>query len=145
MTIRKKGLRRRRKTPIKKLTEKIPKHSFASGFEHTVAKDLKARDVSYEYEKLVIEYNQIRTYTPDFRLPNGIIVETKGKFTGADRTKHLLVKAQHPEYDIRIVFMRDNYLSKKSKKKYSDWCTRNNIKWALHLVPQEWIDEQPVH
>ena len=32
------------------------------------------------------------TYTPDFVLPNGVIIETKGRFVAADRRKHLEIK-----------------------------------------------------
>ena len=45
-----------------------------------------------------------RTYTPDFVLPNGIILETKGQFISDDRRKHKLIKQQHPDLDIRFVF-----------------------------------------
>ena len=35
-------------------------------------------------------------YTPDFRLPNRVLVETKGRFSAEDRLKHLLLRVQHP-------------------------------------------------
>ena len=41
-------------------------------------------------------------------LYNGIIIETKGRFTAADRRKHLLVRKQHPHLDIRFVFENSN-------------------------------------
>ena len=70
------------------------KYGYRSGLEKSVAADLKEREVAYEYEtvKLPYEVKETRTYTPDFILPNGIIVETKGRFTTADRKKHLLIK-----------------------------------------------------
>lgn len=37
-------------------------------------------------------------------LDNGILIEIKGYFTATDRKKHLLVKEQNPELDIRFVF-----------------------------------------
>ncbi len=132
-----------RKKRIRRV-DKNPKVKFASGFEQRTAKDLTSRGVDYKYEPLAFEYYQVRTYTPDFVLPNGIIVETKGKFVGQDRTKHLLVRKQHPDYDIRIVFMQNNLLRKNSKTRYGDWCDRNGIKWALGKVPEEWINEPPV-
>ena len=33
-------------------------------------------------------------------LPNGVLVEVKGRWTPENRKKHLLVRAQHPELDI---------------------------------------------
>jgi hypothetical protein len=59
-------------------------------------------------------------YCPDFRLPNGIYIETKGRFETADRKKHLLIKEQHPELDIRFVFTRSkSTISKTSKTTYA--------------------------
>lgn len=140
MEQRKKRKYRRRTAHVVK--EKKPVVKFASNFEQRVAKDLQSRKVPYQYESLVLEFVQVRSYTPDFVLPNGIIVETKGKFTSADRTKHLLVRKQHPDRDIRLLFMQNNKLRKNSKTKYGDWCDRYGIKWAVGAsVPDEWINE----
>lgn len=121
------------------------KHGYRSGLEEKVSKQLDELSVEYEYEKLKIVYevHEKRTYTPDFKiLSNGIIVETKGRFLGADRKKHLLVKKQHPEIDIRFVFSNSKAkLSKGSSTSYADWCNKNGFKWADKLVPQEWLDE----
>ena len=121
------------------------KHGYRSGLEEKVSKQLDELSVEYEYEKLKIVYevHEKRTYTPDFKiLSNGIIVETKGRFLGADRKKHLLVKKQHPELDIRFVFSNSKAkLSKGSPTSYADWCNKNGFKWADKLVPQEWLDE----
>jgi hypothetical protein len=79
-------------------------------------------------------------YTPDFVLPNGIIVETKGRFVVADRQKHLFVKAQHPELDIRFVFSNSKAkISKTSKTTYADWCTQHGFKYADKEIPNEWL------
>ena len=74
------------------------KHGYRSGLEDNISKDLKERKVTFEYETLKIKYevHENRTYTPDFILPNGVIIESKGRFTTVDRKKHLLVKKQHP-------------------------------------------------
>ena len=82
------------------------KYGYRSGLEHKISVYLEEHSVSYEYEKLKIEWEDLayRTYTPDFVLCNGIIIETKGMFTAADRRKHLAVKKQHPSLDIRFVF-----------------------------------------
>jgi hypothetical protein len=78
----------------------------------------------------------------DFELPNGILIETKGRFKPADRTKHLLIKQQHPELDIRFVFSNShNTLSKKSSTTYADWCDKHGFKWADKQIPRSWIDE----
>ena len=121
------------------------KHGYRSGLEEKVSKQLQELGVEYEYEKFKIAYsvNEMRKYTPDFKiLSNGIIVETKGRFLPADRKKHLLVKEQHPELDIRFVFSNSNAkLQKKSPTSYANWCDKNGFKWADKLIPQEWLDE----
>ena len=70
------------------------KYGYRSGLEHKISLDLEERRVKYLYEKVKIEWEDLayRMYTPDFVLPNGIIIETKGRFTVADRRKHLLIK-----------------------------------------------------
>jgi len=118
--------------------------TYRSKFEETVAKKLEDAGVNYSYESIKIQYevNQVRKYTPDFLLPNGIIIETKGRFVAADRMKHLRIKEQIPELDIRFVFQNPNVkLSKVSKTSYAQWCDKNGFKWAAKEIPQEWIDE----
>lgn len=83
------------------------------------------------------------TYTPDFVLANGIIVETKGRFITSDRQKHLMIKEQHPDLDIRFVFSNPNSkLYKGSKTTYADWCDKHGFKWAKEEIPLEWIKER---
>jgi len=88
------------------------------------------------------EVNEVRTYTPDFELPNGIIIESKGRFVAADRKKHLLVQRQFPELDIRFVFSNSKgKISKGSKTSYADWCDKHGYIYADKLIPEEWIKE----
>lgn len=98
------------------------------------------------YETLKIAYEKPAKkskYTPDFRLPNGVIIETKGRFLTADRQKHLLVKAQHPDLDIRFVFEQpQKTISKQSSTTYAAWCDKHGFKYAKGSVPREWIDER---
>ena len=75
---------------------------YRSGLEELIDQDLKNKGIDGEYEQHKISYTKPATshkYTPDFKLPNGIYVETKGRFTVFDRKKHLLIKEQHPELD----------------------------------------------
>ena len=80
------------------------KYGYRSGLELKIAETLKELKVKYDYEYIKIEWEDLayRTYTPDFVLFNGIIIETKGMFTAADRRKHLAIKKQHPKLDIRF-------------------------------------------
>ena len=118
----------------------MPK-KYKSDFERRIARNLRSRKIKVVYEPFRIKFTKEVTYTPDWVLPNGIIVESKGNFRPADRSKHLLIKEQHPEYDIRFLFIRNNKITKKSKTRYSDWCEQYGFKYAFLKIPQEWIDE----
>ena len=121
------------------------KHGYRSGLESKVSQQLKEAGVDFEYESLKIEYevNEVRKYTPDFRiLSNGIIVETKGRFLPADRKKHLLIQKQRPELDIRFVFTNSNAkLNKGAKSTYADWCRKHGFLYSDKLIPEEWLNE----
>ena len=121
------------------------KAGWRSGLESTIAKQLELLGVEYKYEGLRLKYTvpaSDHTYTPDFELPNGIIVETKGHWVLADRKKQLLVKQQHPDKDIRIVFSNSKTkIAKGSKTSYADFCNKHGIKFADKQIPKEWIDE----
>lgn len=97
------------------------------------------------YETLKVQYESPATqhrYTPDFPLPNGVIVETKGRFVAADRAKHLLVKAQRPDLDIRFVFSNSKAkLYKGSPTSYAAWCEKHGFKYADKLIPEAWLKE----
>jgi len=121
------------------------RHGYRSGLEHTVLDSLKERKCNAKYECFKIEWEDLkyRKYTPDFLLPNGIIIETKGRFTPADRMKHISIKKQHPDLDIRFVFSNSNAkLSKGAKTTYADWCDKNGFLYSDKDVPQEWVDEK---
>ena len=120
------------------------KHGWRSGLEERVAKELNEAGVGYEYESVKVKYDvhETRTYTPDFILKKGyIIVETKGRFTTADRKKHLLIKRQHPKLDIRFVFQTSRAkLYKGAKSTYADWCDKHGFMYADKSIPEEWLN-----
>lgn len=122
------------------------REGFRSGLEEIVADQLEANGLAVEYETQKIEYfkpARKAKYTPDFVLPNGIIVETKGRFVTADRQKHLLIKEQHPHLDIRFVFSNSrNRISKQSQTTYAMWCEKNGFKYADKLIPEAWLRER---
>lgn len=109
---------------------------YRSKFEASVAKV----NPSASYEPIKIGFIQPaknRSYTPDFVLPNGVIVETKGRFTYDDRMKHLWIRRQHPELDIRFVFQSLRTKIGKSKT-VVDWCKANGFVYAEKTIPLEW-------
>lgn len=103
----------------------------------------KVRDAAYEAIKIsYIIPSSSHSYTPDIILPNGIILEVKGRLVKADRDKHLLIKEQHPKLDIRFVFQNaNNKIRKGSQTTYAQWCKKNDIQWCEKTVPDSWIKE----
>ena len=119
------------------------RHGYKAGLEKSVLQSLMNRKCSAKYECMKVEWEDLayRTYTPDFLLPNGIIIETKCRFTPEDRRKHLLIKKQHPDLDIRFVFSNSkSKLRKGAKTTYGSWCERHGFLYSDKDVPQEWID-----
>jgi len=116
---------------------------FRSGLEYRVAKQLEDQGYAYEYEKTKVPYQKkVSTYLIDFELHNGIIIETKGRFKSEDRSKHLLIKAQHPNLDIRFVFSNSkSKLYKGSKQTYGGWCERHGFLYSDKVIPESWLLE----
>jgi len=130
-----------------------------SKFETRIAKNLEERGVNFTYETTSYNYQirpynakcqecgssniyETRKYTPDFFLPNGIIVEAKGRFKPSDRKLMKAVMSSNPELDIRMLFQNPNvWLTKSKKKNYGTWCDYENIKWDKKLIPQKWLEE----
>lgn len=97
--------------------------------------------VSYETTKL--PYVLKRKYNPDFtcvRADGSVFyIEVKGYFRMDDRNKIRACVECDPRPDIRMVFARDNTLSSKSDMKYSDWCDKHGVLWAVGEIPEEWF------
>ena len=122
-----------------------------SGLEEAVYNFLNNNNCMFVYEGIKIVYSSPetkKTYTPDFPISKcNIIVETKGAFQSADRKKMKLIKAQHPEFDIRFIFSNSKTkIGKKSKTTYAKWCELFGFKY--HCVqstklpfPKDWLSE----
>ena len=120
----------------------MKRKGFRSEFERGVAHWLIKNGITYEYELQYIAYQpKIKRYTPDFYLPKqNIFIEAKGFFDLADRQKHLLVRKQNPEFDIRFLFVNaNNKLNKSSKTTYGKWCDKYSILWAEQRIPKTWL------
>ena len=115
--------------------------AFRSGLEEKVADLLVDLGVEYEYESTKVDYVISHIYTPDFVLPNGVILECKGYWDAADRRKIKAVKQQNPELDLRMVFQSPfNTISKKSKTTYAKYCEKLNIPWCSFAnIPIKWL------
>lgn len=123
------------------------REGYRSGLEETIGKQLESRGLPVNFESVKIPYkvpSRISKYTPDFWLPNGIVIESKGRFVTKDRQKHMLVQAQHPDLDIRFVFSRSKTtISKASRTTYGMWCEKQGIPYADKLIPISWLTESP--
>ena len=116
---------------------------YRSMLEVCIAEDLESKGITFEYESLKIPYLKPESsYLADFELHNGIIIESKGMFVSTDRAKHLLIKKQHPELDIRFVFSNSSgKLYKGSKSTYASWCEKHGFLYSDKLVPECWLNE----
>jgi hypothetical protein len=135
----------------------------ASQYECDVVQSLIDRGLPYEYEPVKLEYEtnivkglckqcgaegrdvvQRRTYTPDLRLPNGIIVEVKGKFTAPKRNLMRQLVKSNPDIDLRFIFMRDNFYGgrKGTRRRYTGWAhTQGCVAVVGTEIPAEWFNE----
>jgi len=113
---------------------------FRSGFEGQVADDLSNNGVYWEYEQR--KYNLVipRSYTPDFVLGNGVVLEVKGYFDQEDRRLIKLFKEQHSDVDIRMVLQKPHQkLTKSGRMTYATWCDKYNVPWCEGpSIPKDW-------
>lgn len=119
---------------------------YRSGLESSVGAQLNAAKVRWEYESERIPFiPKTRSYTPDFIIKGKDVkmyVETKGRFFASDRSKHLLIKEQHPQLDIRFVFTNPNQkLYKGAKTTYGDWCEKHGFSFSKGSIPDSWLRE----
>ena len=122
---------------------------YRSGLEDRIAAQLENAGIPKVYEKYSIPYvvpASKHRYTPDFILPNGIIVEAKGIFEAADRKKHLLIREQYPHLDIRFVFSNaKTRISQGAKTTVAEWCEKHGFKYASREIPSSWFKETLKH
>jgi hypothetical protein len=106
-----------------------------------LAAQLNASGVKWSYETVKVPYLLEGTYNPDFVLDNGsgIIIEAKGLLDRDSKRKMVAVKKQHPELDIRFVFMQADKKIPGSKQTHGQWATKNGYLWAEGSIPQEWL------
>lgn len=119
--------------------------AYRSGLEEKLADQLESAGVTPVFEQYEARYEipaSTHKYTPDFVMPNGIIIEGKGLFGSDDRKKHTLIRQQHPGLDIRFIFSSSRTkLYKGSPTTYGAWCEKNGFKYADKIIPKEWLNE----
>ncbi len=111
---------------------------------------MKLAGCEFGYESEKIDYlkpAKKAKYNPDFVLRkrdgSPMYLETKGRFLTADRQKHILIRDQHPELDIRFVFQNARQkISKTSNTTYAKWCEDKGFKFSdKGIIPKEWLEE----
>lgn len=126
-------------------TERGIKHGYRSGLEVKIGDQIKQAGHEVRFEPFRIPYvvpQSKHTYTLDFLLDNGIIIEGKGIFDAQDRAKHLLLKQQYPELDIRFVFSRSKApIGPNAKTTMAQWCDKYGFKYADKEIPTAWYKE----
>lgn len=143
-------------TSRKRSTWKVKQFELRSKFEYTVAVALVEAGVEFGYEERSYPWWEklpravckscgekdcqvARSYTPDFFLPNGNIIEAKGRFTSKDR-KIAAAMREIIGSNFKMLFMTNNWLNKNKKSRYGDWCDARDIEWAVGpKVPKEWL------
>lgn len=129
--------------------------AYKSGLERKGVAQFNKHGVKFAYESVRIPYTvpeRQAHYIPDFPFPeHKILIEFKGRFGhhksdangAAERQKLILVKEQHPEWDVRIVFQDANKkIYKGSPTNYAKWATDHGFKFSdKGIVPAEWIEE----
>lgn len=115
---------------------------------------------TYEDDRSKMRYTvpaKSKLYLPDFYLPKKdgtmMLIDFKGEWDAADREKFLLLRQQHPDADLRLVFLSDprtSWIGKRGGTSYADLCTlgKGTGKWkeieipfAFKTIPPAWADE----
>lgn len=121
--------------------------SYRNKLEASVGNQLSEANIPFGYEtlKLPVAFPpRTGRYTPDFVFDQvKVLIETKGFFydSAADRQKLCLVKEQHPDWDIWLLFQRPGCkIYKGSKTTYEQWAGEHGFRWATgKTIPSEWI------
>jgi len=127
----------------------VPIPKYRSKFEaYTISALERNKGFEVEYETEKWKYTipaSDHTYTPDVKIifPSGHerFVELKGKLDIPTRKKMVLIREQYPDKDIRILFMRNNKLTKTSKTTYMEWAAKVGYISAVGTIPKSWLVE----
>jgi hypothetical protein len=116
---------------------------FRSKFEEDIWNAAKRSRKPVVHEPYFIPYIMRGSYLPDFKLPNGIIIEAKGYLDAASCKKMKAVKASNPHLDIRFVFQNANgKRNKRAKLRNYEWAERHGFPWAEGTIPLDWWREE---
>lgn len=118
---------------------------YKSGLEFKIAGLLKENNIKVLYEPDKVSYvvpASDHKYTMDFKLRKNVYIEGKGRLLPSERKKHLLVKEQNPDIEIKFFFENaDKPIYKGSKTSYGDWATKHGFQWTdlKRGLPNDWV------
>ena len=117
------------------MSDVISDMAFRSKLEEKVADLLVDLGVKYEYETTKVRRRVIQhIYTPDFVLPNGVVLEWRGYWEPADRRKIRGSEEKVADLDLRMVLVYK--ISKKSKQPKSvTYPARDIPDFVLQNIP----------
>lgn len=104
---------------------------FDSKFEVDIAYTLDTMGIKWKREPVRIPwYPKLRWYKPDFSIEvdgETVYIEAKGYFDPMARSKMEQIKMQHPDKDIRFIFMRDEQKisSQPGSGTYKEWAEKH--------------------
>ena len=150
----------------RKYNTKHRRGRFRSIFERRVADYFKEEGIKWKYEEIKFAYYQQqtwkmtcpncgatspvlkkRTYTPDFILPNGTLIEVKGRLTSTERSKLISIQEYHPELDLKLVMENDRQTGLKRYPMNSDWLSAHGFDFtfvgrhAIKEMPEHWFED----
>lgn len=128
---------------------------FRSGLEGKAWELLEKIEANASFECDTIHFvsePEKKRYTPDFKLTRSdgsvFYIETKGLFERPDQKKHLWLKNQHPDIDVRFIFSNPHTWYRKDVKHntYARWCDKHGFKYcswreSKKVVPK-WLAER---
>ena len=119
-------------------------HRFRSKLEAAVWGKIEAVQPQASFESIKLPYTLSHTYTPDIILPNGVVIEIKGKFVvkGVDsRPKMLAIKAAFPQLDVRFIFQTPHApVAPRAKMTNAEWAEKHGFPWCHYLaIPKDWL------
>lgn len=122
-----------------------------SKLETKIVDILSACNSPWEYEVTKIKYKipeSVHTYTVDFTLKNGVLLEGKGYLSDhAERYKYILIKQQNPEADIRFIFDNPNKLVGGTKMTHAKWAEKYGFRYCSIKDTEQiesWLKEKNV-
>lgn len=107
-----------------------PERAYKSKLERDFAKHIESRGLKAGYEQNTFKYERPSHYTPDWKINEGLFLETKGEFAPAQRANMVAFRNQHPNVEIVMVFAdAQNLLHKKAKMTYAEWSIKNGFRF----------------